>query len=328
MNLHFPLPKIRTIDDELTLSLAKNSHFSFLPSHFPSLPSRRGHHWGAEIRNEFTLSIAKFFRPLFPPLSNGTSRATSDRKPKTNDQLLPSPILFFPSKKWIKLIERFSKPNIRFGPVRTGSKIVSKFRLTHNRKLRSANRNTIYHTIACPALLLWCLAVENRVPCVPKKCSLSNVQVRGTPSAKSSITGDPMANTSCPFIHWWWPCTCRKLISCCCEKVHRQASWMEATIWPCSTSDKSSEVWGMVWTWRGYERKTVEYLTKERPDISRQVLRSAWGQTESKIRFGSGPGWPKVSDGSAAFFDSIFDLEPGHRPKPSNRTEIRFVKPL
>ena len=40
MKLHFPLPKILTIGDELTLSLAKNSHFSFLPSHFPSLPSR------------------------------------------------------------------------------------------------------------------------------------------------------------------------------------------------------------------------------------------------------------------------------------------------
>ena len=97
MNLHFPLPKIR---DELTLSLAKNSHLSFLPSHFPSLPSRRGHHGGAEIRYEFTLSIAKKFSPsgFVPPLSNGTSRATSDRKPKTNDQVLPSPILFFPSK--------------------------------------------------------------------------------------------------------------------------------------------------------------------------------------------------------------------------------------
>ena len=100
MNLHFPLPKIRTIGDELTLSLAQNSHFSFLPSHFPSLPSRRGHHGGAEIRNEFTLSIAKkfFALRLFSPLSNVTSRATSDRKPKTNDQILPSPILFFPSK--------------------------------------------------------------------------------------------------------------------------------------------------------------------------------------------------------------------------------------
>ena len=73
-----------------------------------------------------------------------------------------------------EILERFNKPNIRFGSGRTGSKIVPKFRLTHNRKLRSANRNTIDHTIACPALLLWCLAVENRGPCVPKKCSLSN----------------------------------------------------------------------------------------------------------------------------------------------------------
>ena len=64
MNLHFPMPKIRTIGDELTLSLAKNSHFSFLPSRFPSLPSRSGHHGGAEIRNEFTLSIAKNFFAL------------------------------------------------------------------------------------------------------------------------------------------------------------------------------------------------------------------------------------------------------------------------
>ena len=51
MNLYFLLPKVRTIGDELTLSLAKNLHFSFLPSHFPSLPSRRGHHGAAEIRN-------------------------------------------------------------------------------------------------------------------------------------------------------------------------------------------------------------------------------------------------------------------------------------
>ena len=42
-------------------------------------------------------------------------------------------------------IERFSKPNIRFGSGSSDSKIVSKFRLTHNRKLRSANRNAIDH---------------------------------------------------------------------------------------------------------------------------------------------------------------------------------------
>ena len=77
MNLHFPLPKSRTIGDELTLSLAKNSHLFDSPFTLPVSPgpSRRGHHGGAEIRNEFTLSIAthtfhcqNFFRPqaLFP----------------------------------------------------------------------------------------------------------------------------------------------------------------------------------------------------------------------------------------------------------------------
>ena len=39
ISLHFSLPKVRTNGDEFTLSLAKNFHFSFLPSHFPSLPS-------------------------------------------------------------------------------------------------------------------------------------------------------------------------------------------------------------------------------------------------------------------------------------------------
>ena len=51
------------IGDELTRSLAKNLHFLFLPSHFPS-PFLTGHHCGAEIRNEFTLSVAKKIRPL------------------------------------------------------------------------------------------------------------------------------------------------------------------------------------------------------------------------------------------------------------------------
>ena len=49
---------------------------------------------------------------------------------------------------------------------------------------------------------------------------------------------------------------------------------------------------------------------------------------ENSIRSGA---WLTKTFGrfdSAAFFDSIFDLEPGHRPKTSNRTEIRFAKPL
>ena len=82
MSLHFPLPKIRTFRFSL--------HTSRLSLH----GEVRGHHCGAEIRNEFTLSIAKVVFALFvPPLSNGTSRLTSDRKPKTNDQILPSPII-------------------------------------------------------------------------------------------------------------------------------------------------------------------------------------------------------------------------------------------
>ena len=53
---------------------------------------------------EFAVSLdfplPKIFLPsgFVPPLSNGTSRATSDRKPKTNDQILPSPT-FLPIKK-------------------------------------------------------------------------------------------------------------------------------------------------------------------------------------------------------------------------------------
>ena len=50
--------------------------------------------------------LPKKFALFVPTLSNGTSRATSDRKPKTNDQILPSLLWFFPSKKGIKLIPK------------------------------------------------------------------------------------------------------------------------------------------------------------------------------------------------------------------------------
>ena len=119
--------------------------------HSPSVAGRGNQlhvRHGVTYRHHTTAkSVRQAFSPTHPPLQAHSHKET---------------------------LERFSKPNIRFGSGRTGSKIVSKFRLTHNRKLRSANRNTIYHTIACPALLLWCLAVENRDPCVPKKRSLSN----------------------------------------------------------------------------------------------------------------------------------------------------------
>ena len=86
MNLHFPLPKIRTFRFSLhTSRLSLHGEVTIvalkfaMSSHFP-LPKN-------------------FFALFVPPLSYVTSRATSDRKPKTNDQILPSPILFFPSKK-------------------------------------------------------------------------------------------------------------------------------------------------------------------------------------------------------------------------------------
>ena len=50
MNLHFPLPKFRTF------------RFSLHTSHIS--PFSVGHHCGPEIRNDFTLSVAKNFRHL------------------------------------------------------------------------------------------------------------------------------------------------------------------------------------------------------------------------------------------------------------------------
>ena len=87
------------IGDEFTLSLAKNSPFSFLPSHFPSLPLRRGHYHGAEIAMSSHFPLPKFFSPSLFPHFKWHEPRDEWSKPKTNDQILPSPILFFPSKK-------------------------------------------------------------------------------------------------------------------------------------------------------------------------------------------------------------------------------------
>ena len=85
MSLHFLLPKIRTFRFSLhTSRLSLHGKITIvalkfaMSSHFP-LPK-------------------KMFALFVPTLSNGASRTTSDRKPKTNDQILPSPKLFFPTK--------------------------------------------------------------------------------------------------------------------------------------------------------------------------------------------------------------------------------------
>ena len=80
MSLHFPMPKFALFSSPFTLPV--------------SAPFLIGHHCGAEIRNEFTLSVAQKIRPLCSDsLLNGASRTTSDRKPKTNYQILPGPIV-------------------------------------------------------------------------------------------------------------------------------------------------------------------------------------------------------------------------------------------
>ena len=99
MNLYFPLPKVRTIGNELTLSLAKNSHFSFLPSHFPSLPSRRGH-----VALKFAMSShfpdpkPKIFSPsLFPLIQMARAARRVIENPR---QMIKSwPVLFCSSHR-------------------------------------------------------------------------------------------------------------------------------------------------------------------------------------------------------------------------------------
>ena len=81
---------------EFTLPLAKISHFSFLPSHF------RSHHCGTEIHTFHCQKI----RPLVPTLS-WMARAARRviESPRQMIEFCPV-LLFFPSKKWIKLIPK------------------------------------------------------------------------------------------------------------------------------------------------------------------------------------------------------------------------------
>ena len=99
MSLHFPLPKVRTIGDEFTLSLAKNSHFLYLPSHFPSLPSSMVTIVALKPTMSSHFPLPKHFTLFVPTLSNGMSRATSDQIPKTSDQILPIPKIVLPIEK-------------------------------------------------------------------------------------------------------------------------------------------------------------------------------------------------------------------------------------
>ena len=109
------------IGDEFTLSLAKNSHswrwaytspcqkFALFVSPFtlPVSPfTERSPLWRWYSQRVHTFHCQKNFRPLCSPSFKWHEPCDEWSKPKTNDQILPSPILFFPSKNWIKLIPK------------------------------------------------------------------------------------------------------------------------------------------------------------------------------------------------------------------------------
>ena len=86
MSLHFPKPKIRTIAVSSHFPLPKNRTFRF-SLHTSCLTI---------VALKFavhTFRSQKFRRLCSDSLLNGVSRATNDRKPKTNGQILPSPIV-------------------------------------------------------------------------------------------------------------------------------------------------------------------------------------------------------------------------------------------
>ena len=110
---------------------------------------------------------------------------------------------------------------IRFGSGRTGSKIVSNFRLTCNRKLRLANRNTIIQTIAQRHF-----SSRRRSRSVSQRgVHCQTVQVRGTLYGRRSLVIPWRTSLARPCI---WPCICRSNLSL---KLHSQ---------PCSTDHDRS----------------------------------------------------------------------------------------
>ena len=129
------------IGDKFVLSLAKNSHWSFPPSHFPSLPSRRGHqrrkwrhHCRAKIGDIFALSLAKNSHLSFPPSHfpslpsrRGHLYETSKSSIKLRRFAAVSPFCFgYPAQpdiaSWrIRIIQNhFDRPTLFFATRRQG----------------------------------------------------------------------------------------------------------------------------------------------------------------------------------------------------------------
>ena len=86
ISLHFPMSKICTIAVSSHFPLPKNRPFRFsLHTSYLTIVA---------LKFAVHTFLCQKIRPLCSDsLLNGASRATSDRKPKTNDQILPSSII-------------------------------------------------------------------------------------------------------------------------------------------------------------------------------------------------------------------------------------------
>ena len=74
-----------------------------------------------------------------------------------------------------------------------------------------------------------------------------------------------MANTSCPFIHWWWPCTCRKSPAKVKKFIVSQVEWKLQ--------------FGLVWLRINPRRCEVEAWC-ELDEVTREKLSNTWQRSD------------------------------------------------
>ena len=162
------------IGDEFTLPLAKNSHFSFLPSHFSSLPS-----WMVTIVElKFAMKF-HFPLPKNVALFNGSDSLSSRslfcfchmawqgiESPKQTIEFPAAPS-FSSSKKWIKLIPKTignRKRDCASGCARGDKHHLRKSadRKAQIRKVFFPLTGLVY-AFRSPEFLRWCLSPERNL---------------------------------------------------------------------------------------------------------------------------------------------------------------------
>ena len=241
-------------------------------------------------------------------------------------------------------IERFSKPNIRFGSGRTGSIIVSKFRLTHNRESRSANRKR--SSTRLPSALAQ--AAENR-GLRPKEVYVFFVKLCKTgglllPSLRSLVIRwpTPLAHACTDDGHVPADREIKKIFRKLAivgiipnqkkefkKIIVSQVQWKQLQLMNyfdlvrLRINPRRSETW---WQLDEVTRENCRIADTGLPGVCR-LRHEVKPNRRFESRFGS-RGLVDRNYRTVRSHYSILDLDPGHRPKPSNRTEIRFAKPL